>query len=97
MIVKVKGFPVRYKGKTYRKDAEISIDKDHFNKNLMEFVDDEDEDSKPKPPSKLSKDEIKAELERLNIEYDSNAKKEELLELLLNPPEQEENQEPPTE
>lgn len=85
MIVKVKGFPVRYKGKTYRKNEEITIEKDHFNEKLMEIVS-EDEDGAPKPPSKLTKDEIKEELEKLNIEFDPNAKKEELLESLLNPP-----------
>lgn len=85
MIVQVKKVPVRYKGKTYRAGEELEIKKDHFNENLMVIIDDA-EDDKPKPPSKLTKDEIKTELKKLNIPFDDGAKREDLLDLLLNPP-----------
>jgi len=41
----------------------------------------EEEVESPKPPEKLTVDELKTELDKLGIEYKSNDKKEELLAL----------------
>jgi hypothetical protein len=86
MKVKAKRFPVRYKGITFMPGVDFVVDESHFNENLMEQVEEVGDEGKPKPPSKLTKDELKGELDKINIPYDSSATKDELLKLFLDLP-----------
>lgn len=85
MIVKVKDIPVRYNGKTYKTGEDFEMDKKHFNEKLVDLIED---DKAENPFSKLTKDEIKAELDARKIEYEANANKDVLLKALEEAPEE---------
>ncbi|EPD52763.1 hypothetical protein HMPREF1210_01143 [Paenisporosarcina sp. HGH0030] len=82
MIVKVKEVPVRYNGQTYSPNEEFEMDKAHVNENIVEVV----EDDEVNPFEKMTKDQLKAELDRLEISYEADAKKEVLVKALSEAP-----------
>lgn len=84
MIVKVKEVPVRYNGKTYSPDEEFEMDKAHVNENIVDVVEDDENDVNPF--EKMTKDQLKAELDRLEISYEADAKKDVLVKALSEAP-----------
>jgi hypothetical protein len=80
MIVKAKSVPVRYNGKTHKPEEEFEMKKEHFNDKIVDLVEDDKNES---PFSKLTKDEIKVELDAREIAYEASAKRDVLLQALL--------------
>ncbi len=84
MIVKVKNIPVRYNGQTYSPEEEFEMDKAHVNENLVDVIEEDEDESNPF--EKLTKDQLKAELDRLEISYEADAKKDALVKALSEAP-----------
>lgn len=90
--VEVKGIPVRYKDKTYAAGDAFLIEENHLNlmKDFVEVKEELEEDleedleelEEAADLDKLKKSELQKLLEEKEIEYNKNATKEELLELL---------------
>jgi hypothetical protein len=80
MIVKVKSVPVRYNGKTHKPEEEFEMNKEHFNDKIVDLVEDDKDEN---PFSKLTKDEIKAELDAREITYEASANKDVLFQALV--------------
>jgi hypothetical protein len=83
MIVSVKNVPVRYEGRTYKAGEKFEMDKKHLNENLVVVV---ENDKVENLFSKLTKDELKAELDARGIGYEADAKKDVLIKALEEAP-----------
>jgi len=84
MRVKVKNIPVRYNRESFEPGEEFEMDKAHFNENIVDLV--EDDEADVNPFEKMTKDQLKAELDRLEISYEADAKKEVLVKALSEAP-----------
>ena len=84
--VSVKDIPVFYDGERYESGQEFEIDEKYFNEDIMEkgeVVEEEDYFSFSKEElSKVTKDDLKAFLDKEEIQYDSKANKDELINLI---------------
>ena len=80
MIVSVQNIPVRYDGKTYMAGEEFSIEDQYYNEKIMTFI--RDEVIEMVDYTAMTKDEIKAELDKQDIAYNTSDNKEALLHLL---------------
>lgn len=92
MKVSVKDINVRYKGRTYEKGEALTISDKHFDENLFvkaEAAEEEDKNYLEFTPEELGKetnDDLKAFLDKEEVEYSKSATKAQLIEAITGVP-----------
>lgn len=89
MKVRVKDVPVRYNGEDYLPGEEFSVDDKHFDEKLFVQVDGEESNGEDyftysaEELAKVKNDDLKAFLDKEQIPYASDDKKEDLIKLII--------------